>query len=91
MTQYTEEVERHSLLLKATEWAREVAGIHSHSLSSMYYDNRPEDTEGSKRVTDVEYNCGVIARYQKGEFIHQFNEWPEGHELISRFEKYAAN
>ena len=42
--------------------AAKVKAIHGHSISSMYYDNRPEDTSDGKGVIDVEYNSGRIER-----------------------------
>lgn len=52
MTQYTDEVERHGALLEAREWAKGVKDIHVHSLSSMWYDEFPEDTQEGN-VTDI--------------------------------------
>ena len=91
MTQYTDKVEQHGLMIAAQKWANAIAGIHSHSLSSMHYDDRPQDTEGTKCVTDIEYNCGVIKRYQSGNLIAQFGEFPQESELVDRFQKYAIN
>ncbi len=61
MTQYKEMVERAQKLMEAQVWANGVRAIHAHKLSSMWYDNRPEDTIDSG-VTDVEYNDGRILR-----------------------------
>lgn len=61
MGQYDEIVEQQRKKLAAEDWASKVKSIHSHSLSSMYYDDRPEDTNG-KSVTDIEYNSGRIER-----------------------------
>lgn len=62
MTEYKEMVEDHKIKMEAEEWARGVAGIHCHSLSSMWYDNRPQDTEGGKSVIDKTFNDGAIER-----------------------------
>tara|TARA_Y100000385_G_scaffold274696_1_gene318159 strand:+ start:1399 stop:1668 length:270 start_codon:yes stop_codon:yes gene_type:complete len=61
MGQYDEIVEQQRKKLAAEDWASKVKSIHAHSLSSMYYDDRPEDTNG-KSVTDIEYNSGRIER-----------------------------
>lgn len=63
MTQYDETVEAQRLLLEAEKWAKGVKATHAHSLDSMHYDTRPEDTaKGSRSVLDVEYNDGSVKR-----------------------------
>ena len=69
MTQYDDRVLKQKMLLDAEEWSKNVACIHAHSSNSMYYDDRPEDTDG-KSVIDVEYNSGIIERWQNNEIIH---------------------
>jgi len=88
MTQYFDVVERQRLINEATDWAEKVKAIHAHSLDSMYYDNRPEDTADGKGVTDVEYNSGVIVRYQNGEVIHTFGVKLTGDELLDSYTRY---
>ena len=39
MTQHNDIVEEQRLLLKAEEWAKQVKGLHAHSLGSMWYDD----------------------------------------------------
>ena len=48
MTQYDDTVERQRLLLAAEEWANGIRSLHSHRLSSMWYDTRPQDTENGQ-------------------------------------------
>ena len=62
MGQYDEVVERQRHLLIAEEMRDTVMQIHVHSLNSMWYDDRPEDTEGGKGVSDVQYMDGRIIR-----------------------------
>ena len=50
MTQYNDRVQKQRDLLKAEEWAKQVKSIHAHSISSMFYDTRPQDTEDGKSV-----------------------------------------
>ena len=45
MSEYDDKVERQRLLLEAEEWSKGIVSIHSHSLKSMWYDNRPQDTD----------------------------------------------
>ena len=61
MTQYKDRVEQQRRLLKAEELADNIMGIQVHSMSSMWYDNRPQDTENHS-VTDINYLSGKIER-----------------------------
>ena len=61
MSEYDEQVEAQRLKLEAEEWAKGVKSLHSHSLKSMWYDTRPQDTDDGS-VQDVQYNDGRIQR-----------------------------
>ena len=61
MTQYKETVERQRLKLAAETWSKGIKSLHAHKLNTMWYDNRPQDTE-KHSVTDVEYMSGKIER-----------------------------
>ena len=65
MGQYEDRVERQRNLLQAEEWAKGFSCMHVHSLSSMWYDTRPQDTEDGKMVTDIQYNSGLIKRTER--------------------------
>ncbi len=85
MSQYDEQVERQRLKLKAEEWAKGVKSLHAHSLSSMWYDTRPQDTEDGKTVMDVEYNDGSVRReLQNGEIVI-LGKALKGNDLIDQF------
>ena len=87
MTQYKNEVKRQAKLLEAEEWAKSVKGIHAHSINSMWYDTRPQDTDG-KSVLDIEYNDGLIERrLESGEIIY-FGEKLTGDDLIYEWERF---
>ena len=62
MTQYDDRVEQQRLKIEAEQWAKGVKALHAHSLNSMYYDDRPQDTEDGKSVMDVMYNDGSVRR-----------------------------
>ena len=63
MTQYDDRVEKRRQMNHAETWAKGVAHYHSHSLDTMWYDNRPKDTANmTRRVQDTLYNNGVIRR-----------------------------
>lgn len=85
MTQYDKTVEQQRLLLEAEEWAKGVACIHVHSMSSMYYDTRPEDTANGKSVTDVEFNSGIVERKQNGKLLHIFGKKLKGKDLLDAY------
>lgn len=85
MTQYDERVQYQRDLLAAEEWSRTVKSVHAHSLGSMWYDTRPQDTEGDKTVMDVEYNDGTIRReLQTGEIVI-LGKALKGNDLIDQF------
>ena len=62
MTQYDERVQYQRDLLEAEEWAKTIKSGHAHSLNSMWYDTRPQDTEDGKHVMDTQYFSGLIKR-----------------------------
>ena len=61
MTQYDERVEMVRKRQAAEEWADGIKCLHSHQLKSMWYDDRPQDTDDGP-VMDVQYNDGRIKR-----------------------------
>lgn len=87
MTQYDGAVEKQRLLLEAEKWAQGVKDIHVHGLSSMWYDDRPEDTADGEYVTDTAYNSGLIKRSKNGKVIHTFGEELTGELLIREYER----
>jgi hypothetical protein len=87
MTQYTESVKEQRIRYEAEQWSRGVQNIHAHSLSSMWYDTRPEDTEGGKSVTDITYNDGHVERtLSTGEKII-LGERLTGQDLLDAYQK----
>ena len=61
MGQFDDRVTKARMRLEAEEWAQGVKSIHSHSISSMWNDNRPQDTEAGY-VIDTQFNDGHIRR-----------------------------
>ncbi len=93
MGQYDDRVERQRILLAAEEWANGIKSLHSHQLSSMWYDTRPQDTENGQFVIDKQYNGGEIERTifdSNGNNIvtYIFGKRKTGEELISEYTKY---
>ena len=87
MTQYDNDVERVRLTRLAEVWAEGLKTLHVHSLSSMHYDTRPQDTANGKKVTDREFNNGVIERSQDGVVIHRFGKALKGEALLASYRK----
>ena len=65
MGQYNDKVELQRKILLAEEYRDTVMCLHAHSLSSMWYDNRPQDTKDGKGVVDVQFMDGRIERTLK--------------------------
>ena len=61
MSEYDEQVQAQRLKLEAEEWAKGVKSLHSHSLNSMWYDTRPQDTDNGS-VQDIQFNDGRVQR-----------------------------
>ena len=85
MTQYKNEVERQAKLLAAEEWAVGVKGVHAHSMKSMWYDTRPQDTENGNSVLDVIYNSGLVQRQTHDGHTLYFGEELKGKELVYEY------
>ena len=90
MGQYDDKVKRQRILLAAEEWALGVKSLHAHSLSSMWYDDRPEDTADGKTVTDIQFNSGLIQRKCADGTTVYFGEKLEGDELINEYTRRTA-
>lgn len=90
MTEYSESVQRQAKLLAAEEWAKGVSGIHAHSLNSLWYDTRPQDTEDGKSVMDITYNSGLIKRRLNDGTEVYFGKELKGDDLIYEYEKTSA-
>lgn len=87
MTEFKDKVERQRILLEAEEWAKGVSGIHAHSMSSMWYDTRPQDTQDGKGVVDRQFNSGLIERTLDDGSIVYFGKELTGDELIREYQR----
>ncbi len=90
MGQFSDKVEKQRLLLEAEEWAKGVASIHCHSISSMWYDTRPKDTENGKSVCDRMFNDGLVERTLDNGAIVYIGKQLTGEELIMEYERHNA-
>ena len=85
MTEFDSVVGKRRAQLEAEAWANKVRSIHAHSMDSMWYDTRPQDTENGKRVIDVEYNSGLIKReFTDNDFVYLGTEL-KGEELLQSY------
>jgi len=86
MTQYDEEVDYQRTVLRAENWAKGIKTIHSHGLKSMWYDNRPQDTDESM-VRDIQYNDGSIKRtiLKTGQEVWFSDEKLSGDRLVDAY------
>jgi hypothetical protein len=87
MSQYDDKVEKQRLKIEAEEWAKGVRSMHAHSLSSMWYDDRPQDTKDGKHVLDVEFNDGSVKRTLSNEKIVMMGIQLTGEDLIQSYTK----
>jgi len=86
MTQYDSRVERQRLKIEAEEWAKGIKSLHAHSLNSMWYDDRPQDTENGKTVMDKEFNNGLVERTLSNGETFIFTKYElRGDDLISAY------
>ena len=86
MTQYKDEVELQRKILAAEEYSDSIRGMQVHRISSMWYDNRPQDTE-KHSVTDVEYMSGKIERTLHDGTKVVLVEAETGEKLVDRIEQ----
>ena len=91
MGQYNDKVERQRLLLEAEAWSEGIKSLHAHGMSSMWYDNRPQDTANGKGVIDRQFNSGLIERTLNDGTIVYFGKKLKGDELISEYVRYNTS
>jgi len=89
MTEYDERVRRQRMRLEAEKWASGVKCIHAHQLKSMWYDDRPQDTDSSG-VVDVQYNDGRIRRtiQETGEIVWMGQKLT-GEDLVHEYSRHS--
>ena len=85
MTQYKSKVELQKKILAAEEFANDIKGMQVHRMNSMWYDNRPQDTE-KHSVTDIEYMSGKIERTLHDGTKVVLVEGATGEKLVSTIE-----
>ena len=85
MTQYKDKVELQKKILAAEEFADNIKGIQIHRMNSMWYDDRPQDTE-KHSVTDTEYMSGKIERTLHDGTRVVLVEGATGEKLVSTIE-----
>ena len=89
MTQYDDLVEEQRQANEAVEWAKGVKCVHMHQMKSMWYDDRPQDTDDGP-VMDIQYNNDLIVRSKNGKEIHRFGEAKTGKSLVHSYLRHKA-
>ncbi len=89
MTQYEEIVERQRQKIEVDKWAEGIKCVHIHQMKSMWYDDRPQDTDDGS-VMDIQHNNGLIVRSKNGKEIHRFGEAKTGLSLVRSYLRHRA-
>ena len=92
MGEFDYRVQRQRVLLEAEEWAEGIKSIHTHGITSMYYETSETkaDIEKNGHVTDTEYNSGLIVRTRDNKEICTFGIRKTGDDLIDAYQKGTA-
>lgn len=87
MGEFQYRVDRQKILLEAEEWAEGVHTLHSHALTSMWYETEASkaDIEENGFVVDTIYNDGRIVRERNGKVIMVLGEQLKGDALIDKY------
>ncbi len=91
MGQYNDKVELQRKILLAEEYKDTVMCLHAHSLSSMWYDKRPQDTANGKGVVDVQFMDGRIERTLKNGKKITLVKGRTGEELVQEVTRNLAD
>tara|TARA_B100001939_G_C16685934_1_gene506451 strand:+ start:82 stop:372 length:291 start_codon:yes stop_codon:yes gene_type:complete len=91
MTEYSDIVEKQKAILAAEEMRNMVESLQVHSLNSMWYDNRPQDTENNKMVTDIMYMDERIERTLSDGTIILMQQGLKGEDFIRKVERYMED
>ena len=89
MTEFSDIVEKQRVILEAENLRDTVENIHLHGLSSMWYDNRPQDTEDNKMVTDITYMDDRIERTLPDGTIILMQQGLKGEEWLRKVERIS--
>lgn len=91
MTEFSDIVEKQKAILAAEEMRNMVESLQVHSLNSMWYDNRPQDTENNKMVTDIMYMDERIERTLSDGTIILMQQGLKGEDFIRKVERYMED
>ena len=64
-----------------------VENLHVHSLNSMWYDNRPQDTENDQMVTDITYMDERIERPLSDGTIILMKQGLKGEDFVRKVQR----
>jgi hypothetical protein len=90
MSEYDDKVQQQRDKLAAEKWAKGVRSLQAHSLKSMWYDDRPQDTDNGS-VMDVHFNDGSIQRtiQSTGETVIM-GEQLTGEDLVYEYSRHNS-
>jgi len=92
MGQYDSAVEKQRLILLAEEKANEILQIHSHKLTSMYYETEESIKDHELGgVIDTNYMDGRIERTRADGTKYVLVEGKKGEELIAEVQKHLTD
>ena len=91
MGQCNDKVELQRKILLAEEYKDTVMCLHAHSLSSMWYDKRPQDTANGKGVVEVQFMDGRIERTLKNGKKITLVKGRTGEELVQEVTRNLAD
>ena len=91
MGQYRDKVELQKQILKAEEYKDTPKWIHSHRLTSMWYDNDQTVKDVADGVMDIQYMDGRVERTLKSGKKYILVEGKKGAELVQEVTRNLAD
>ena len=91
MTEYQERVNMHKLILLAEEYRESPKWIHSHSLTSMWYETKETELDAVKGVTDTQFMDGRIERVTHDGKKYIIKQGLTGEDLVQEVSRNLAD
>ena len=91
MTEYNDKVELQRQILKAEEYVNRPTWIHSHSLTSMWYETEDTVKDVADGVMDIQYMDGRVERTLKSGKKYILVEGKKGAELVQEVTRNLAD
>tara|TARA_Y100000592_G_scaffold99811_1_gene177301 strand:- start:950 stop:1243 length:294 start_codon:yes stop_codon:yes gene_type:complete len=91
MTEYNDKVELQRQILKAEEYVNRPTWIHSHSLTSMWYETEDTVKDVADGVMDIQYMDGRVERTLKNGEKYILVEGKTGADLVQEVTRQLAD